>query len=93
MSFTVKFCLISIWTECLCVDFAQQDLNHKGSSDSTNDIAHLLGMLDPWYERNTLSLLKLPTSVVCQVHLNITFICTSSEEEAFSAEMVKKKWS
>uniref|UniRef100_A0A3P9PT88 Phosphoinositide 3-kinase regulatory subunit 5 n=1 Tax=Poecilia reticulata TaxID=8081 RepID=A0A3P9PT88_POERE len=35
-------------------------------SDSTNDIAHLLGMLDPWYERNTLSLLKLPTSVVCQ---------------------------
>ncbi|KAM6939671.1 phosphoinositide 3-kinase regulatory subunit 5 [Xenentodon cancila] len=42
------------------------DLNHTGSSDSTNDIAHLLGMLDPWYERNTLSLLKLPTNVVCQ---------------------------
>uniref|UniRef100_A0A7N6F9U2 Phosphoinositide 3-kinase regulatory subunit 5 n=1 Tax=Anabas testudineus TaxID=64144 RepID=A0A7N6F9U2_ANATE len=34
--------------------------------DSTNDIAHLLGMLDPWYERNTLSLLKLPANVVCQ---------------------------
>uniref|UniRef100_A0A3Q2NTV7 Phosphoinositide 3-kinase regulatory subunit 5 n=1 Tax=Fundulus heteroclitus TaxID=8078 RepID=A0A3Q2NTV7_FUNHE len=40
------------------------DQNHTG--DSTNDIAHLLGMLDPWYERNTLSLLKLPTNVVCQ---------------------------
>uniref|UniRef100_A0A3P9PTI7 Phosphoinositide 3-kinase regulatory subunit 5 n=1 Tax=Poecilia reticulata TaxID=8081 RepID=A0A3P9PTI7_POERE len=38
----------------------------RDSGDSTNDIAHLLGMLDPWYERNTLSLLKLPTSVVCQ---------------------------
>uniref|UniRef100_A0A673D0Y7 Phosphoinositide 3-kinase regulatory subunit 5 n=1 Tax=Sphaeramia orbicularis TaxID=375764 RepID=A0A673D0Y7_9TELE len=34
--------------------------------DSTNDIAHLLGMLDPWYERNTLSLLNLPANVVCQ---------------------------
>ncbi|XP_008412779.1 phosphoinositide 3-kinase regulatory subunit 5 isoform X1 [Poecilia reticulata] len=42
------------------------DQNHTGTGDSTNDIAHLLGMLDPWYERNTLSLLKLPTSVVCQ---------------------------
>uniref|UniRef100_A0A3Q0RPX4 Phosphoinositide 3-kinase regulatory subunit 5 n=1 Tax=Amphilophus citrinellus TaxID=61819 RepID=A0A3Q0RPX4_AMPCI len=34
--------------------------------DSTNDIAHLLGMLDPWYERNTLSLLNLPANIVCQ---------------------------
>ncbi|KAM9314715.1 phosphoinositide 3-kinase regulatory subunit 5 [Pholidichthys leucotaenia] len=42
------------------------DLNHVGPRDSTNDIAHLLGMLDPWYERNTLSLLNLPASVVCQ---------------------------
>uniref|UniRef100_A0AAQ5X6N1 Phosphoinositide 3-kinase regulatory subunit 5 n=1 Tax=Amphiprion ocellaris TaxID=80972 RepID=A0AAQ5X6N1_AMPOC len=32
----------------------------------TNDIAHLLGMLDPWYERNTLSLLNLPANVVCK---------------------------
>ncbi|XP_040892431.1 phosphoinositide 3-kinase regulatory subunit 5 [Toxotes jaculatrix] len=36
------------------------------TGDSTNDIAHLLGMLDPWYERNTLSLLNLPANVVCQ---------------------------
>ncbi|XP_038126432.1 phosphoinositide 3-kinase regulatory subunit 5 isoform X2 [Cyprinodon tularosa] len=41
-------------------------LEQDRSGDSTNDIAHLLGMLDPWYERNTLSLLKLPTNVVCQ---------------------------
>uniref|UniRef100_A0A8C5DHB1 Phosphoinositide 3-kinase regulatory subunit 5 n=1 Tax=Gouania willdenowi TaxID=441366 RepID=A0A8C5DHB1_GOUWI len=37
-----------------------------GVGDSTNDIAHLLGMLDPWYERNTFSLLNLPADVVCQ---------------------------
>ncbi|KAJ0032951.1 hypothetical protein NQD34_000058 [Periophthalmus magnuspinnatus] len=37
-----------------------------GTGNSTNDIAHLLGMLDPWYERNTLSLLNLPPNVVCQ---------------------------
>ncbi|XP_034044373.1 phosphoinositide 3-kinase regulatory subunit 5 isoform X2 [Thalassophryne amazonica] len=42
------------------------DLNLSGTEDSTNDIAHLLGMLDPWYERNTLSLLNLPANVVCQ---------------------------
>uniref|UniRef100_A0A7N8XPL5 Phosphoinositide 3-kinase regulatory subunit 5 n=1 Tax=Mastacembelus armatus TaxID=205130 RepID=A0A7N8XPL5_9TELE len=42
------------------------DFPLTGSGDSTNDIAHLLGMLDPWYKRNTLSLLNLPTSVVCQ---------------------------
>ncbi|XP_044046583.1 phosphoinositide 3-kinase regulatory subunit 5 isoform X2 [Siniperca chuatsi] len=42
------------------------DLHLMGTGDSTNDIAHLLGMLDPWYERNTLSLLNLPANVVCQ---------------------------
>ncbi|CAL8332671.1 unnamed protein product [Merluccius merluccius] len=42
------------------------DHHALGTEDSTNDIAHLLGLLDPWYERNTLSLLNLPTNVVCQ---------------------------
>ncbi|XP_030638221.1 phosphoinositide 3-kinase regulatory subunit 5 [Chanos chanos] len=42
------------------------DLSVGSSEDSTNDIAQLLGMLDPWYERNTLSLLNLPINVVCQ---------------------------
>ncbi|XP_055078351.1 phosphoinositide 3-kinase regulatory subunit 5 isoform X2 [Periophthalmus magnuspinnatus] len=42
------------------------DATLMGTGNSTNDIAHLLGMLDPWYERNTLSLLNLPPNVVCQ---------------------------
>lgn len=44
-----------------------QDLQLTRAGDSTNDIAHLLGMLDPWYERNMLSLLNLPANIVCQV--------------------------
>lgn len=47
-----------------------QGVHTMTSGDSTNDIAHLLGMLDPWYERNTLSLLNLPPNVVCQVQLD-----------------------
>uniref|UniRef100_A0A3B3ZU77 Phosphoinositide 3-kinase regulatory subunit 5 n=1 Tax=Periophthalmus magnuspinnatus TaxID=409849 RepID=A0A3B3ZU77_9GOBI len=43
-----------------------RDATLMGTGNSTNDIAHLLGMLDPWYERNTLSLLNLPPNVVCQ---------------------------
>lgn len=35
--------------------------------DSTNDISHYLGMLDPWYERNVLGLMHLPPEVLCQV--------------------------
>jgi len=50
----------------------QQDLSVNGTEDSTNDIANLLGMLDPWYERNTLSLLDLPVNVLCQVTLTST---------------------
>uniref|UniRef100_A0A8C8FX01 Phosphoinositide 3-kinase regulatory subunit 5 n=1 Tax=Oncorhynchus tshawytscha TaxID=74940 RepID=A0A8C8FX01_ONCTS len=42
------------------------ELNILGTEDSTNDIARFIGMLDPWYERNTLSLLSLPANVVCQ---------------------------
>ncbi|KAL2087095.1 hypothetical protein ACEWY4_018154 [Coilia grayii] len=45
---------------------SNMDLSVSSSEDSTNDIAQLLGMLDPWYERNTLSLLDLPVNVVCQ---------------------------
>lgn len=46
-----------------------QDLQLSGAGESTNDIAHLLGMLDPWYERNTLSLLDLPANIVCKVQV------------------------
>ncbi|KAL1005927.1 hypothetical protein UPYG_G00065740 [Umbra pygmaea] len=42
------------------------EVNMPATEDSTNDIARFIGMLDPWYERNTLGLLSLPTKVVCQ---------------------------
>uniref|UniRef100_A0A8C1NWE4 Phosphoinositide 3-kinase regulatory subunit 5 n=1 Tax=Cyprinus carpio TaxID=7962 RepID=A0A8C1NWE4_CYPCA len=50
----------------LSVSPLKPDLSVNGAEDSTNDIANLLGMLDPWYARNTLSLLELPVNVVCQ---------------------------
>ncbi|KAI3360150.1 hypothetical protein L3Q82_014469 [Scortum barcoo] len=34
--------------------------------DNTTDIAQMLGMIDPWYERNVLNLLSLSSDVVCQ---------------------------
>ncbi|KAM6471590.1 phosphoinositide 3-kinase regulatory subunit 5 isoform 1-T3 [Liasis olivaceus] len=37
-----------------------------GMESSTNDISCYLGMLDPWYERNVLGLMNLPTNVLCQ---------------------------
>ncbi|KAI4873015.1 hypothetical protein NFI96_022778 [Prochilodus magdalenae] len=43
-----------------------QDMNTDSLEDSTNDIAALLGMLDPWYKQNTLCLLDLPLHVVCK---------------------------
>uniref|UniRef100_A0A6J0TY71 Phosphoinositide 3-kinase regulatory subunit 5 n=2 Tax=Pogona vitticeps TaxID=103695 RepID=A0A6J0TY71_9SAUR len=36
------------------------------TESSTNDISLYIGMLDPWYERNVLGLMNLPTSVLCQ---------------------------
>ncbi|KAF3700557.1 Phosphoinositide 3-kinase regulatory subunit 5 [Channa argus] len=40
--------------------------NGSAPEDSTVDIAQMLGMLDPWYERNVLSLLSLSSDVICQ---------------------------
>ncbi|KAJ7316139.1 hypothetical protein JRQ81_002301 [Phrynocephalus forsythii] len=37
-----------------------------GMESSTNDISLYIGLLDPWYERNVLGLMNLPTSVLCQ---------------------------
>uniref|UniRef100_A0A673WRB6 Phosphoinositide 3-kinase regulatory subunit 5 n=1 Tax=Salmo trutta TaxID=8032 RepID=A0A673WRB6_SALTR len=34
--------------------------------DSTTDIAHLIGMTDPWYKQSVLSLLSLSSDVLCQ---------------------------
>ncbi|XP_051567403.1 phosphoinositide 3-kinase regulatory subunit 5-like isoform X2 [Myxocyprinus asiaticus] len=58
------------------------NLSVNGIEDSTNDIANLLGMLDPWYERNTLSLLELPVNVVCQQTSKIeSDLCEGTGEE------------
>uniref|UniRef100_A0A3Q4FXY6 Phosphoinositide 3-kinase regulatory subunit 5 n=1 Tax=Neolamprologus brichardi TaxID=32507 RepID=A0A3Q4FXY6_NEOBR len=37
-----------------------------GVDDCTTDIAHMLGIMDPWYERNVLSLLSLSSDVLSQ---------------------------
>ncbi|XP_056143958.1 phosphoinositide 3-kinase regulatory subunit 5-like [Lampris incognitus] len=34
--------------------------------DRTTDVAQLLGMIDPWYERSVLSLLSLSSDILCQ---------------------------
>ncbi|XP_061567022.1 phosphoinositide 3-kinase regulatory subunit 5-like [Cololabis saira] len=34
--------------------------------DGTADVAQMLGMMDPWYERNVLSLLSLSSDVLCE---------------------------
>uniref|UniRef100_A0A673N2I6 Phosphoinositide 3-kinase regulatory subunit 5 n=1 Tax=Sinocyclocheilus rhinocerous TaxID=307959 RepID=A0A673N2I6_9TELE len=67
-AFRMKFFFVPVRRDTTPANFSTKN---SGSSlqlteDSTNDIANLLGMLDPWYERNTLSLLELPVNVVCQ---------------------------
>ncbi|XP_050837479.1 phosphoinositide 3-kinase regulatory subunit 5 isoform X2 [Serinus canaria] len=42
-----------------------QDPSPAGTESST-DICHYLGLLDPWYERNILGLMSLPMGVLCQ---------------------------
>lgn len=63
-----------------------------GAGDSTNDIAHLLGMLDPWYERNTLSLLNLPANVVCQVQLQSNLNQTQLKSLALMLPNKEHNW-
>lgn len=51
-----------------------QEPSSAGAQSSTNEISHYIGMLDPWYERNVLGLINLPTDVLCQV-------CPGAQEE------------
>ncbi|KAF3846887.1 hypothetical protein F7725_003965 [Dissostichus mawsoni] len=37
-----------------------------GVLEDSTDIAHMLGLMDSWYERNVLSLLSLSSEVLCQ---------------------------
>ncbi|KAM6905472.1 phosphoinositide 3-kinase regulatory subunit 5-like [Xenentodon cancila] len=45
---------------------ASVDPNETVVEGSTTDIAQMLGMMDPWYERNVLSLLSLSSDVLCE---------------------------
>lgn len=43
----------------------QESSGHE-VEDSTTDIAQMLGLMDPWYDRNVLSLLSLSSEVLCE---------------------------
>ncbi|KAM9345906.1 phosphoinositide 3-kinase regulatory subunit 5-like [Symphorus nematophorus] len=45
---------------------ASVESNGNVLEDSTTDIAQMLGMINPWYERNVLNLLSLSSDVLCQ---------------------------
>lgn len=45
---------------------ASMEMSDLVVEDSTTHIAQMLGMVDPWYERNVLSLLSLSSDVLCQ---------------------------
>ncbi|XP_023287372.1 phosphoinositide 3-kinase regulatory subunit 5-like isoform X1 [Seriola lalandi dorsalis] len=45
---------------------ASVESNELVVEDSNTHIAQMLGMMDPWYERNVLSLLSLSSDVLCQ---------------------------
>ncbi|KAK2833858.1 hypothetical protein Q5P01_017747 [Channa striata] len=45
---------------------ASAESNGAALEDSTADIAQMLGMMDPWYERNVLSLLSLSSDVLSE---------------------------
>lgn len=61
----LSICLIEV-TITFMIWFWQES-NGGVLEDSTTDIAQMLGMIDPWYERNVLSLLSLSSDVLCQV--------------------------
>ncbi|KAM3863822.1 phosphoinositide 3-kinase regulatory subunit 5-like [Diretmus argenteus] len=46
--------------------------------DNTTDIAQMLGMMDPWYERSVLGLLSLSSDVLCQTACKVDGVSVSS---------------
>ncbi|KAL6103402.1 pik3r5 [Pungitius sinensis] len=59
---------------------ASVEPNGSVLEDSTHDIAQMLGMMDPWYERNVLSLLSLSSDVLAQT------ACKDADESVGSEE-------
>ncbi|KAK7940252.1 hypothetical protein WMY93_003578 [Mugilogobius chulae] len=51
--------------------------------ENSSNIAHMLGMVDPWYERNVLSLLSLSSDILCQS------ACKESDESLYSDPTVR----
>ncbi|XP_034750933.1 phosphoinositide 3-kinase regulatory subunit 5-like isoform X2 [Etheostoma cragini] len=49
--------------------------------DSSTDIAQMLGLIDPWYEQNVLSLLSLSSDVLCQT------ACKEGDESVSSSSV------
>ncbi|XP_017272217.1 phosphoinositide 3-kinase regulatory subunit 5-like isoform X2 [Kryptolebias marmoratus] len=45
---------------------ANIESNSIEEEDFTTDIAHFLGLMDPWYDRNVVSLLSLSSDVLCE---------------------------
>ncbi|XP_029944446.1 phosphoinositide 3-kinase regulatory subunit 5-like isoform X2 [Salarias fasciatus] len=60
---------------------ASVELNGVTMEDSTTEIAQMVGLMDPWYERNVLSLLSLSSDVLCQ---------TASKDEDVSVSGVER---
>ncbi|XP_074870527.1 phosphoinositide 3-kinase regulatory subunit 5 isoform X2 [Carettochelys insculpta] len=61
-----------------------------GAQSSTNEISRYIGMLDPWYERNVLGLINLPTDVLCQQSAKpeVEHLEDSGEQLPILADMV-----
>ncbi|XP_047428317.1 phosphoinositide 3-kinase regulatory subunit 5-like [Mugil cephalus] len=53
-------------TGSLTKTVASVESNGEQMESSTTEIAQMLGMVDPWYERNILSLLSLSSDVLCK---------------------------
>lgn len=59
--------------------------------DSSSNVAHMLGTVDPWYERNVLSLLSLSSDILCQSACkdnDVSDFCSSVERPSLLTEMV-----
>lgn len=57
--------------------------------DNSTNIAHMLGMIDPWYERNVLSLLSLSSDVLCESGCKDSDVSSSSvDHPSLLADMV-----
>ncbi|XP_041832638.1 phosphoinositide 3-kinase regulatory subunit 5-like [Melanotaenia boesemani] len=70
---------------------ASMESNGALVEDSTTDIAQMLGLMDPWYERNVLSLLSLSSDVLCQAASkdeDVSATSGSTEQLPLLAELV-----